>query len=106
MTRFVAISNQKGGVGKTSTTANLAVALGSMGKSVLIVDLDPRGDLTSSLGIDGETLDVSVYEALFADGISLSDAAMLLPECENVAVVPANTNLAAAEMLLPLPRAN
>ena len=100
MTRFVAISNQKGGEGKTSTTANLAVALGSMGKSVLIVDLDPRGDLTSSLGIDGETLDVSVYEALFADGISLSDAAMLLPECENVAVVPANTNLAAAEMLL------
>ncbi len=99
MTRTIAICNQKGGVGKTNTVANLGAAFAQMGKRTLLVDLDPRGDLTSSFGIDADTLEVTVYEALFDPAVSLVDASVLLP-ADNLALVPANTNLAAGEMLL------
>ena len=99
MTRIIAICNQKGGVGKTNTVANLGAAFATMGKRTLLVDLDPRGDLTSSFGIDGDALETTVYEALFDQTVSLVDASVLLPG-ENLALVPANTNLAAGELLL------
>lgn len=99
MTRVIAICNQKGGVGKTNTVANLGAAFAAMGKRTLLVDLDPRGDLTSSFGIDGTALRTTVYQALFDDAISLADASVLLLG-DSLTLVPANTDLAASEMLL------
>ena len=70
MTTTLAITNQKGGVAKTTTVASLGVALSDLGRSVLLVDLDPQSCLTFSLGIDPEKLDVSLHQVLLgqADG--------------------------------------
>jgi chromosome partitioning protein len=99
MTRTIAICNQKGGVGKTNTVANLGAALAGMGERTLLVDLDPRGDLTSSFGLDASALQATVYEAMFDEAVSLRDASVLLP-LDNLALVAANTDLAAGELLL------
>lgn len=100
MSRLLAVCNQKGGVGKTTTTANLAVALGELGYRVLMLDLDPRADLTSAFGLDGERLTATIYEALFDNTVSLLDVAVVLPCCERVTLAPASSHLAAAELLL------
>ena len=98
MGRIVAILNQKGGVGKTTTTINLAAYLAKSGKSVLIVDFDPQGNATSGLGLDKMATDATAYE-LIAGKVSLSQA---VQECrvQNLFIVPANANLAAAEIEL------
>jgi len=94
----IAILNQKGGVGKTTTTVNLGAYLAKAGKQVLIVDLDPQGNATSGLGIDKQSLNETMYDALF----SHEAAPHILKETSvaNLDILPANANLAGAEVQL------
>jgi chromosome partitioning protein len=98
MSSIIAVLNQKGGVGKTTTAVNLGSYLAKAGKRVLIVDLDPQGNATSGLGIDKNSLQETMYDALFqpeaAPGI-VRDT-----EFHNLQVLPANANLAGAEVQL------
>ena len=67
MSRVIAVANQKGGVGKTTTAVNLGACLGELGRSILIVDTDPQGNATSGLGVDRSKLDFSIYDCLVRD---------------------------------------
>ena len=67
MAKVIAIANQKGGVGKTTTAVNLSSCLAFKGKRVVIIDIDPQGNTTSGLGIDKKTIDKSIYEVLIND---------------------------------------
>lgn len=97
MTRVIAILNQKGGVGKTTTAINLAAYLHKMGKSVLVVDLDPQGNATSGLGLDKNSVEVGSYELLLGKH-QLSDAVREISH--GFYIVPTNARLAAAEVEL------
>jgi chromosome partitioning protein len=94
---IIAVINQKGGVGKTTTAVNLAAQLASSRMPVLLVDLDPQGNATSGLGLPKDTAATS-YEVLF--GRATLDQAVLPSKREGLHVLPANSNLAAAEMEL------
>lgn len=96
--RTIAVLNQKGGVGKTTTSINLAAALAKMGKSVLVVDLDPQGNATSGLAIDKNSLNQSVYSVLIS-GTPIGDA-IIDTHVDNLQLLPAVTGLAAAEQEL------
>jgi chromosome partitioning protein len=96
MTKTIAVLNQKGGVGKTTTTINVAAYLAQMGKSVLIVDSDPQGNATSGLGVQVGSHH-GTYQALLGEA-SLAEAVM--PAVEKITIMPANTQLAAAEIEL------
>jgi len=96
--RVIAVLNQKGGVGKTTTAINLAAAIAKLGKSVLIVDLDPQANATSGLAIDKNSLSVSIYNVLVS-GASISDA-VIDTHIEGLRLLPATTSLAAAEQEL------
>jgi len=96
--RTIAVANQKGGVGKTTTVINLAAYLADSGKRVLVVDSDPQGNTTTGLGIDKSLVDVSIYEVLVA-GRSVIDA--LVPtSVVGLHLVPGTLNLAGAEIEL------
>jgi len=94
-TRIIAVMNQKGGVGKTTTTVNLGAAMADLGRRTLLVDLDPQAHLTLHTGIDPSDLDASVYDLLTDPAL---DAAPLLRTInEHLAVLPAEVDLAGAE---------
>ncbi|OGO54455.1 MAG: sporulation initiation inhibitor Soj [Chloroflexi bacterium RBG_16_72_14] len=98
MGQTIACTNQKGGVGKTTTVVNLATYLALLGDRVLVIDLDPQGNATSGFGIDRSTVDGSVYDAL-VDGLPLARLHVATP-VEGVRIVPSSIALAGAEIEL------
>lgn len=97
-THIIAIINQKGGVGKSTTAVNLSAALGEMGKQVLLVDLDPQGNSTSGLGVEKASVQNCIYDVLLAD-VPIED--VIIPDiCPDLDLVPATINLAGAEVEL------
>ena len=88
-TRIIAIINQKGGVGKSTTAVNLAAALGEQGRKTLIVDFDPQGNSTSGFGIEKEDLDHCIYDALLND--VPAESLVLDTNCKKVFVIPATS---------------
>jgi chromosome partitioning protein len=98
MANVIAIINQKGGVGKSTTAINLSARLGELGKHVLVVDFDPQGNATSGFGIDKDALEKDVYDALM-DGKPIEEV-IIKDAAENVDVAPASIQLAGAEIEL------
>ena len=98
MGKIIALVNQKGGVGKTTTAVNLAACLGALGKRVLLADVDPQGNSTSGLGINKRGLTASAYDAL-VNGAPAKDVILSTPY-KNVFVMPSNMELAGAELEL------
>ncbi len=98
MGRIIAIANQKGGVGKSTTSINLASCLAEKGKKILVLDLDPQGNTTSGLGIDKNRIENTVYESMIGE--------KNIEECikknvfDNLDIIPANVNLSGAEIEL------
>ena len=98
-TRIFTIANQKGGVGKTTTTVNIAAALAMHGLQVLVIDIDPQGNASTALGIEHSTDVNSVYEVLL-DGMDMAEVVSECPDIENLSAVPATIDLAGAEIEL------
>jgi chromosome partitioning protein len=98
MGRIIAVANQKGGVGKTTTSINLSACLAAKGKKVLVIDIDPQGNTTSGYGIEKNELENTIYELILGD-CSIEDSIIkeVLP---NISILPSNVNLAAAEIEL------
>lgn len=98
MSRIIAIANQKGGVGKTTTSINLSACLAEAGKKVLTIDIDPQGNTTSGLGIDKDEIENTVYELII--GEASLEQCIVSSQYGTIDVLPSNVNLAGAEIEL------
>lgn len=98
MSKVIAIANQKGGVGKTTTAVNLSSCLAFKGKKVLIIDIDPQGNTTSGLGIDKKSINKSIYDVLIND--EDIESTLIDTPVENLKICPSNIQLAGAEVEL------
>jgi chromosome partitioning protein len=98
MSRIMAIANQKGGVGKTTTTVNLGACLAALGQKVLLVDIDPQGNTTSGIGVDKSNIEKSIYNVLINEE-PIKDN-VVKTEYENLYLLPSNIQLAGAEIEL------
>jgi len=98
MAKIIAIANQKGGVGKTTTAVNLSACLGIKGKKVLVIDIDPQGNATSGLGIDKNSVKKSIYDTIINE-IPIEET-MLETQIKGLYLSPSNINLAGAEVEL------
>ena len=99
MARVIAIANQKGGVGKTTTALNLAASLAAAEQRTLLIDGDPQGNATSGIGLNSQTIGSTVYEVLIGSA-ALSDSTVRGVQFEHLSVVPATPDLAGAELEL------
>ncbi|MET4001338.1 MULTISPECIES: ParA family protein [Arthrobacter] len=97
--RIIAMVNQKGGVGKTTSTINLGAALAESGRKVLLVDFDPQGALSAGFGTNPHELDITVYNVLMDRKVDIRDA-IIHTDVENIDILPANIDLSAAEVQL------
>ncbi len=98
MGKVIAVANQKGGVGKTTTAVNLSACLGKRGKKTLIIDIDPQGNTTSGLGVDPRSVELSIYDCII-DDVKMSEV-ILKTDFDNLWICPSNINLAGAELEL------
>ena len=98
MGKIIAIANQKGGVGKTTTSINLSASLASKGKKILVIDADPQGNKTSGFGIEKNDLENTIYELILSE-CSIKEC-ILNDVIQGVSIIPSNVNLAAAEIEL------
>ena len=98
MGKVIAVVNQKGGVGKTTTSINLAASLANAGKRVLLIDTDPQGNTTVGLGFDKEKLELSIYDILI--GRKSLEEVIIKTEVKNMHIAPANIHLSGAEVEL------
>ncbi len=96
MGRIIAVANQKGGVGKTTTSINLSACLAEAGQKVLVVDVDPQGNTTSGLGVDKNNVENTIYELML--GECTVEECIITNVLDNLDVMPSNVNLAGAEI--------